>query len=56
MNFDIPFMISQKNFEIRSVLYENGLVRNHNYRKVFAAQDSVHGVVTSLQNGIFSFP
>ena len=27
MNFDISFMISQKNFEIRTVLYENGLVR-----------------------------
>ena len=30
INFDIPFscMISRKNFEIRTVFYENGLVRN----------------------------
>ena len=25
MNFDIPLMTSRKNFEIRTVLYENGM-------------------------------
>ena len=49
-------MISRKNFEIRTVLYKNGLVRNSSnvsqLSQFLSAKDSVHGFVTSLQKGI----
>ena len=56
MIFGIPVMISRENFEIRRVIYENGLVGNGSCLTIISAQDSVHGFLTSFQNGNISIP
>ena len=51
-------MILLKNFEIRTVLYENDLVAKgtcHSQSSQFlSAQDSVHSLITRLKKGIFN--
>ena len=59
MNFDNPFMISRKNFEIRKVLYDKKLPGNYTNLTIMqfsSRQHSVHGLITRVNNGIFSFP
>ena len=53
MNFDIPFMIWQKNFEIRIVLLGELPSCKGCYRTLTSVQDSVHSFITQLQKGIF---
>ena len=52
-------MISRQNFEIRTVLLQELPSCEDNFSRLsqfFSAQDSIHGFVTRLQNGIFSSP
>ena len=57
MKFDIPFMISLKDFEIRTVLYENDIPGNYTYLTIMQFSSRQHlGLITRVNNGIFSFP
>ena len=53
---NLSCMISRQNFEIRTVLLQELPSCKDNFSRLsqfFSAQDSVHGFVTRLQNGIF---
>ena len=61
--FDLAFMTSPKNFEIRTALLRRPTTFLQTVglpvwqsSQFFSAQDSVHGFVTRVSDGIFSFP
>ena len=54
MNFDIPFMIWRKNFEIRIVLSGELPSSKGYYRTLSSVQNSVYCFITQLQKGIFN--
>ena len=57
--FETVCIILLKNFEIRTVLYENDLVakgaRHNQSSQFFSAQDSVQSFAIRLQHDIFHF-